>query len=71
MGRALYVWAAYLRASVRLWAVRLVRTALWHPGYAAIVEQRNLEGWSRETIETCAHMGLDAGMVARVVGVRA
>ena len=69
--RALYVWAAYLRASVRLWAVRLVRTTTWHPRYAAIVEQRHLEGWPRKTIETCARRGLGVGEVAGVGGVRA
>ena len=31
-----FVWTAYLRASVRVWAVRLVRSTPWYPSYANV-----------------------------------
>lgn len=54
---ALFVWTVYLRASVRVWAVRFVRSTPWHPSYADVIEAHNLDGWPRKTIEGCARYG--------------
>lgn len=63
---ALLVWTVYLRAAVRVWAVRFVRSTPWHPGYAAVIEAHNLDGYPRKTIEACERRGLSVECVAYI-----
>ena len=61
---ALFVWTAYLRASVRMWAVRFVRSTPWHPSYANVIEEQIILGWPRTTIDACERYGLSVERVA-------
>lgn len=64
--RALWIFAAYLRATVRTMAVRLVRTTLYHSRFVDVVERWILDGWSMRTIEMCVFHGVDAEYVAAI-----
>jgi len=53
MTRALWILAAYLRASVRMFAVRLVRMTLYRAEFVDDVERWILDGIPMRTIEQC------------------
>lgn len=57
--KSLLTLVLYLRATIRMTAVRLVRATTYPARFAETVECWILDGWPMRTIEMCVFHGVD------------